>query len=178
MRMTSDWFARARRYTDSPSLGKCVHHVRRQGLHPTLRKQVHKPHFTPKDWEFEVLTKLVVLGQVPAQPDESRTPTIAFLGPTLSTFDPPSEHHCAVSPKSKGERSNPNKRAGKKTSARNDPVNGSGSWHLHQWFNLTRIKRRLEHHIVRSKTPLCCRQRSQSLRRDTRMLMKASSTNV
>jgi hypothetical protein len=63
MRMTSEWFAVARSYTDSPSLGRCVHHVRGPKIQKALRKQVHRPHFTPKDWEFEVLTKLVVLGQ-------------------------------------------------------------------------------------------------------------------
>jgi hypothetical protein len=121
MRMTSEWFVAARRYTDSPSLGRCVHHVRRQGVQPILRRQVHPPRFTPNDWEFEVLTKLIVVGQPPVLPDESRTHAISFIGPTLSTFDSPSGHHCAVIPKSKGVRSNPNKRAGKETSARNDP---------------------------------------------------------
>jgi hypothetical protein len=28
MRMSSEWFEAVRRYTDSPSLGRCVHHVR------------------------------------------------------------------------------------------------------------------------------------------------------
>ncbi len=86
-----------------------------------LRKQVHQPKFTPKDWEFEVLTKLMVLGQQPAQTQEPRTHEITFLGPSLSTFDSPSGHHCAGIPKSKGERSNPTKRAGKLGTAKNDP---------------------------------------------------------
>jgi hypothetical protein len=102
-------------------LGRCVHHVHRRGVQPILRKQVHRPRFTPNDWEFEVLTKLVVVGQPPVRLDVSRTHAISFLGPTLSTCDSPSGHHCAVIPKSKGVRSNPNKRAGKETSVRNDP---------------------------------------------------------
>jgi hypothetical protein len=107
MRMSSEWFEAARSYTDSPSLGICVHHV--------------QPKFTPKDWEFEMLTKLMVLGQQPAQTQEPRTNEITFLGPTLSTFDSPSGHHCADIPKSKGERSNPTKRAGKLGTATHDP---------------------------------------------------------
>jgi hypothetical protein len=98
MRMTSDWFEATRRYTDFPSLGRCVHHVRGPMIKKTLRKQVQRPQFTPKDWEFEVLTKLVVLGQQPAQAREPRTHEIAFLGLTLSTFDSPSGHHCAGIP--------------------------------------------------------------------------------
>jgi hypothetical protein len=86
-----------------------------------LRKQVHRPHFTPTDWEFEVLTKLMVLGQQPAPIQEPRTHEITFLGPTLCTFDSPSGNHCAGIPKSKGERSNPTKLAGKKATAKNDP---------------------------------------------------------
>jgi hypothetical protein len=62
MRMSSEWFEAARRYTDSPSLGRCVHHVRGTTIKKALHKQVHQPKFTPKDWEFEVLTKLMVLG--------------------------------------------------------------------------------------------------------------------
>ena len=115
------WLAAARRYTDSPSLGRCVHHARRQGVQPILRRRVHPPRFTPIDWEFEVLTKLIVVGQPPVRPDESKTHAISFLGPTLSIFDSPSGNHCTVIPKSKGVRSHPNKRAGKDTSARNDP---------------------------------------------------------
>ena len=66
---------------------------------------------TPKDWEFELLTKLLVLGQQPAQTQEPETNEITFLGPTLSTFDSPSGHHCVGIPKSKGEQSNPIVRA-------------------------------------------------------------------
>ena len=86
MRMSSEWFeaARARSYTDSPSLGRCVHHVRGTTIQTALRKQVHQPKLRPKDWEFEVLTKLMVLGQQPAQTQEPRTHEITFLGPTLS----------------------------------------------------------------------------------------------
>jgi hypothetical protein len=91
MRMTSDWFEATRRYTDSSSLGRCMHHVRGPMIKKTLRKQVHRPQFTPKDWEFEVL------GQQPAQAREPRTHEIAFFGPILSTFDSPSEHHCQAS---------------------------------------------------------------------------------
>ncbi len=116
MRMSSEWFVAARSYTDSPSLGRCVHHVQ-----TALRKQVHQPKFTPKDWEFEVLTKLMVLGQPPAQIQEPKTHEINFLGPALSIFDSPSGHHCAGIPKSKGERSNPTKRAGKLGTATHDP---------------------------------------------------------
>ena len=121
MRMTSDWFAAARKYTDSPSLGRCVNHVRGPRVQRTLQEQVHIIPFTTKDWEFEVLNKLVVVGQQPAASGESRTREIAFLGPTLSTFDSPSGHHCAVIPKSKGEKYNNNKRAGNKRVASNDP---------------------------------------------------------
>ncbi len=111
MHMPSAWFEAARSYTeDSPSLGRCVHHVRGTTIRRTLRKQVHQPKFTPKDWEFEVLTKLLVLGQRPAQTQKPKTNEITFLGPTLSTFDSPSGHHSAGIPKSKGERSNPTKR--------------------------------------------------------------------
>jgi hypothetical protein len=121
LRMSSEWFEAARGYTDSSSLGRCVHHVRGTISKKALRKQVHRPHFTPTDWEFEVLTKLMVLGQQPSQTQEPRTREITFLGPTLSTFDSPSGHHCAGIPKSKGERSNPTKRAGKKATVKNDP---------------------------------------------------------
>jgi hypothetical protein len=62
MRMTSEWFAAARKYTDSPSLGRCVNHVRGPRVQRTLQEQVHIIPFTPKHWEFEVLTKLVVVG--------------------------------------------------------------------------------------------------------------------
>jgi hypothetical protein len=120
MRMTSERFAAARKYTDSPSLGRCVNHVRAPRVQRTLKEQVHIIPFTPKDWEFEVLTKLVVVGQQPAVSGESKT-RVAFLGPTLSTFDSPSGHHCAVIPKSKGEKYNNNKRAGNKRVASNDP---------------------------------------------------------
>jgi hypothetical protein len=34
---------------------------------------------------------------------------------------PPAAHHCTGIPKSKGERSNPNKRTGKEITAKNDP---------------------------------------------------------
>ena len=67
------------------------------------------------------MTKLLVLGQQPAQTQEPKTNEITFLGPTLSTFDSPSGHHSAGIPKSKGERSNPTKRAGKIGTAKNDP---------------------------------------------------------
>ncbi len=60
-----------------------IHHVRGTTIRRTLRKQVHQPKNTPKDWEFEVLTKLLVLGQQPAQTQEPRTHEITFLG------DPP-----------------------------------------------------------------------------------------
>jgi hypothetical protein len=63
MRMSSEWFEVARSYTDSPSLGRCVHHVLGTTIKTALRKQFHQPKITPKDWEFEVLTKLMVLGQ-------------------------------------------------------------------------------------------------------------------
>jgi hypothetical protein len=121
MRMSSEWFEAARRYTDSPSLGRCVHHVRGTMIKKALRKQVHRPQFTPKDWEFEVLTKLMVLGQQPAQAQEPTTHEITSFGPTLSTFDSPSGHHCAGIPKSKGERLNPIKHAGKEATAKNNP---------------------------------------------------------
>jgi hypothetical protein len=49
IRMPSAWFEAARSYTDSPSLGRCVHHVRGTTIRRTLRKQVHQPKFTPKD---------------------------------------------------------------------------------------------------------------------------------
>jgi hypothetical protein len=68
-----------------------------------------------------VLTKLLVLGQQPAQTQEPKTNEITFLGPTLSTFDSPSGHQSAGIPKSKGERSNPTKRAGKLGTATHDP---------------------------------------------------------
>ncbi len=119
MHMSSEWFEAARKYTDSPSLGRCVHHVRGTMIKKALRKQVHRPQFTPKDWEFEVLTKLMVLGQQPAQAQKPRTHEITLFGTTLSSFGSPSGHHCAGIPKSKGERSNPIKRAGKE--AKNDP---------------------------------------------------------
>jgi hypothetical protein len=79
MRMPSAWFEAARSYTDSPSLGRCVHHVRGTIIRRTLRNQVHQPRNTPKDWEFEVLTKLLVLGQQPAQTQEPKTNEITFL---------------------------------------------------------------------------------------------------
>jgi hypothetical protein len=119
-RMSSEWFEAARAYTDSPSLGRCVHHVRGTMIKKALRRQVHRPHFTPTDWEFEVLTKLLVLGQQ-SQTQEPTTHEVTFLGPTLSTFDSPSGYHRAGIPKSKGERFNPTKRAGKIGMAKNDP---------------------------------------------------------
>ena len=48
MRMSSAWFEAARSYTDSPSLGRCVHHVQGTTIKRALRKQVHQPKFTPK----------------------------------------------------------------------------------------------------------------------------------
>ncbi len=175
MRMSSKWFEAARSYTDSPSFGRCVHHVRETTIKKALRKQVHQPKFTPKDWEFEVLTKLMVLGQQPAQTQEPRTHEFTFVGPTLSTFDSPNGHHCAGIPKSKDERSNPTKRVSKLGTAKNDPrkrVKASA-------FMVQRdeSKRRSKHHIVRSKTSLSRRSRSQPSRPDTRVQMKASSLN-
>ena len=81
MRMSSAWFEAARSYTDSPFWGRCVHHVKGTTISKVLRKQVHQPNFTPKDWELEVLTKLLVLGQQP-QIQEPTTHEITFLGPT------------------------------------------------------------------------------------------------
>jgi hypothetical protein len=175
MRMAGEWFEAARRYTDSPSLGRCVHDVQGTMIKKALRRQVHRPQFTPKDSEFEVLTKLMVLEQQPAQAQEPRTHEITFFGPILSTFGSHSGHHCAGIPKSKGERPNPIKRAGKEATAKKIP--GKGSRHRHPWFNTMRVKRRSEHHIVRSKRSLSRRPRSQSSRPDTRMRMKASSLN-
>ncbi len=88
MRMSSEWFEAARRYTDSPSLGRCVHHVRGTLIKKALRKQVHQPQFIPKDWEFEVLTKLMVLGQQPAQAQEPRTHEITFFENSAHSIPP------------------------------------------------------------------------------------------
>ncbi len=59
--MTAEWFKAAKAYMASPSLGRSVHHVKGDRVQPTLNSQVHPIGPTPKDWKFEVLTKMVVI---------------------------------------------------------------------------------------------------------------------
>ncbi len=60
-RMTAEWFKAAKAHLDSPSLGRSVYHVKGHRVQPTLNSQVHRKRATPNDWEFEVLTKMVVV---------------------------------------------------------------------------------------------------------------------
>ncbi len=57
MRMTAKWFKAAKAHT----LGRSVHHLKGDRVQPTLNSQVHPKGPTPKDWKFEVLTKMVVI---------------------------------------------------------------------------------------------------------------------
>ncbi len=55
MQMTAEWSKAAKAHMASPSLGRSVHHVKGDQVHPTLNSQVHPKGSTPNDWKFEVL---------------------------------------------------------------------------------------------------------------------------
>jgi hypothetical protein len=64
MRMSAEWFKAAKAHMDLPALGRSVHHVKGQCVQRTLTLQVHhKSPSEPKNWEFEVLTKMVIVKQ-------------------------------------------------------------------------------------------------------------------
>ena len=85
MRMTAEWFKAAKPHMDSPSLGRSVHHVKGHRVQPTLNAQVHRKQSTPKDWEFEVLTKMVVIQKHQIASEEWLVYARAFLAPDLHT---------------------------------------------------------------------------------------------
>jgi hypothetical protein len=89
MRMSAKCFKAAKAYMDSPSLGRSVHHVRGHRVQHTLNSQVHRKQSTPKDWEFEVLTKMVVIQKHQIASEEWLVYASAFLAPDLRQSTPP-----------------------------------------------------------------------------------------
>jgi hypothetical protein len=88
MRMTAEWFKAAKAYMNSPSLGRSVHHVKGHRVQPTLNSQVHRKRSTPKDWEFEVLTKMIVIQKHQIASEEWLVYARAFLAPDLQPSTP------------------------------------------------------------------------------------------
>ena len=74
---------------DLPSLGRSVHHVKGQYVQRTLTLQVHhRSASEPKNWEFEVLTKMVIVKQQQIASEEWLTYARAFLAPSLQQSTP------------------------------------------------------------------------------------------
>jgi hypothetical protein len=101
MRLSAEWFKAAKAYMDSPSLGRSVHHVRGHRDRPILNSQVHRKQSTPKDWEFEVLTKMVVIQKHQIASKEWLVYARAFLAPDLQQSTPRGPKR-DLSPKTKG----------------------------------------------------------------------------
>ncbi len=72
----------------SPSLSRSVHHVKRDRVQPTLNSQVHPKGPMPKDWKFEVLTKMVVIQKQQIASEEWLAYARAFLAPGLQQSTP------------------------------------------------------------------------------------------
>jgi hypothetical protein len=105
MRMTAEWFKAAKPHMDSPSLGRSVHHVKGHRVQPTLNSQVHRKRSTPKDWEFEVLTKMAVVQKHQIASEEWLAYARAFLAPGLQQSTP-QESDRDLSQKTKGVAKN------------------------------------------------------------------------
>jgi hypothetical protein len=88
MRMTGEWFKAAKAHMASPSLGRSVHHVKGDRVQPTLNAQVHPKGPTPKDWKFEVLTKMAVIQKQQIASEEWLAYARAFLAPGLQQSTP------------------------------------------------------------------------------------------
>jgi hypothetical protein len=86
MRMTAEWFKAAKAHMDSPSLGRSVHHVKGHRVQSTLNSQVHPKCSTPKDWKFEVLTKIVVVQKHKIASKEWLAYARAFLSAWLTAI--------------------------------------------------------------------------------------------
>jgi hypothetical protein len=105
----NEWFKAAKAHMDLPSLGRSVHHVKGQDVQRTLTLQVHhKSPSEPKNWQFEVLTKMVIVKQQQIASEEWLTYARAFLAPSLQQ-SPPQESKRDLSQETKGEarRKNP-----------------------------------------------------------------------
>jgi hypothetical protein len=102
MQMTAEWFKAAKSYLASSSLGRSVHHVKGDQVQPTLNSQVHPKGFTPNGWEFEVLTKMVVIQKQEFASEEWLAYTSAFLAPSQQQSTP-QESNRDLSQETKGE---------------------------------------------------------------------------
>ncbi len=100
--MTAEWFKAAKSYLASSSLGRSVHHVKGDQVQPTLNSQVHPKGFTPNGWEFEVLTKMVVIQKQEFASEEWLAYTSAFLAPSQQQSTP-QESNRDLSQETKGE---------------------------------------------------------------------------
>jgi hypothetical protein len=89
MRITAEWFKAAKTHMNSPSIGRSVHHVKGRHVQRALTLQVHhKCASQPKNWEFEVLTKMVIVKQQQIASEEWLTYARAFLAPSLQQSTP------------------------------------------------------------------------------------------
>ncbi len=89
MRMSAEWFKAAKAHMDLPALGRSVHHVKGQCVQRNLTLQVHhKSPSEPKNWEFEVLTKMVIVKQQKIASEEWLTYARAFLAPSPQQSPP------------------------------------------------------------------------------------------
>jgi hypothetical protein len=103
MRMSAEWFKAAKAHMDLPSLGRSVHHVKGQYVQRTLTLQVHhRSASEPKNWEFEVLTKMVIVKQQQIASEEWLTYARAFLAPSVQQSTP-QESNRDLSQGTKGE---------------------------------------------------------------------------
>jgi hypothetical protein len=83
LRMTAEWFTAAKEYMNLPSLGRSVHHVRGSTIQHVLNAQSHHDVSKPYDWEFEILTKTIVIQKHNPCSAEIVSYAVAFLGPSL-----------------------------------------------------------------------------------------------
>ena len=100
MRMTADWFATAKRYLALPAHGRSVHHVTGDEVQAILNSTDYEPP-TPKDWEFEVLTKKVVF-HAHHWGSTTTTPDTTVPEPSTHTLTSRLETKGVLTPKTKG----------------------------------------------------------------------------
>ena len=100
MRMTADWFATAKRYLALPAHGRSVHHVTGDEVQAILNSTDYEPP-TPKDWEFEVLTKKVVF-HAHHWGSTTTTPDTTVPEPSTHTLTSRPETKGVLTPKTKG----------------------------------------------------------------------------
>jgi hypothetical protein len=92
-------------HMDSPSLGRSVHHVKGQNVQRALTLQVHHKVSEPTNWEFEVLTKMVIVIVKEQQiaSEEWLTYARVFLAPSIQQSTP-QESKRNLAQESKGAR--------------------------------------------------------------------------